>query len=108
MEIINATEVKLPALLTNLDQFTMEKNSQLKCFPNPVQADWLNWHLKEVEGKDENVSLRLFDLQGKLVLALQNQSFSGRLDLSGIKAGTYLLHLSSADQQWSQKVIKLP
>ena len=108
MEIINATEVKLPALVTNLDQFTVKKNSQLKCFPNPVQSDWLNWRLKDVEGKDENVSLRLFDLKGKLVIALQNQSFSGRLDLSGIKAGTYLLHLSSADQQWFQKLIKLP
>lgn len=77
---------------------TQENNwlSDFKIYPNPV-SDFLNFNQK-VE------SVKLFDIQGKLIL--DKKIYSNSLDVSGFKNGVYILELFSGNKKNSLKFIK--
>jgi hypothetical protein len=73
----------------------------LMVFPNPTQDGWVKLMLPEGE---ESVTCKVYDLQGRLVLApIQLTEAVSKLQLPATK-GTYLLDLQGAD--W-RKTIKL-
>lgn len=70
---------------------------QLKIYPNPV-ADYV------VIDANERVNLRFFGLNGQLVKAIEQ--VNGRIDLSEIKRGTYLLEVSNKEERVTVRIHK--
>src|SRR5262249_44600089 len=65
-------KVKVPCRI-NSDEGNNARDLQLKVYPNPVsQLAVVSWQL----ARDEYVSLKIFDLQGKLVRTLANSELS--------------------------------
>jgi len=78
-------------------------------YPNPASTQMvMQYYLY----KTENVTLQLFDMQGKMVL---NKALGKRekglsfaeLDLSTLKAGTYVVSLQTASKAYKRFIVKL-
>ncbi|WP_281542966.1 T9SS type A sorting domain-containing protein [Maribacter aestuarii] len=91
---------RLPVLGSNID-----KNHLIL---SPVPA---NSHINlEFEFKSQNVELlviEIFDFSGKLVISqnINSEGFNGRLDISQLSNGTYLLKLKGENQILSKQFI---
>ena len=75
---------------------TVKPNTIVTASPNPV-SDWLTVH-----SEAKVLSLTLFDMAGRRVAA----ATSGRIDLSALPGGLYMLHAVTADGPCNIKVIK--
>ena len=69
--------------------------------PNPVQ-DQLVIHT----GKEEWAVCRIFDLQGRLVLASESFLNTASIGFKGLSSGTYVIQLEQGDSVTTKKVIK--
>lgn len=74
----------------------------VRVFPNPAR-DVAEFNISETGA--ENVTLRLFDYQGKLVKQTQFSGGNGRLDMSGLPSGAYLWELQGRGWKKSGKVV---
>jgi hypothetical protein len=82
---------------------TVELNKSLfNTYPNPVH----NGNLQVMLHNTNPAYIKMFDAQGKLVMA-HNTSSTDRLmlDLSDVPSGLYMLHVSQGGRQDMQKVI---
>ncbi|MBS1658954.1 MAG: T9SS type A sorting domain-containing protein [Bacteroidetes bacterium] len=81
-------KVKVPCKVLNQDIAT-EANSELNVYPNPVsQLSVVSFQLPQ----DENVSLKIFDVQGRLIRTLANEVMS---------EGTHTLTWDARDENGS-------
>ena len=106
MELINAAEVKLQGLLTNVSSFNQESETLMRFYPNPIREEHLHWQLNV--SLTQAIEIQLFDLKGKLLYSETSRNFKGKLDFTHFKAGTYLMRISHAEKSWSEKIVKLP
>jgi hypothetical protein len=104
--ILNATEVKLSDLVTNIEAKEHPAEGGLKLFPNPVRGEWVLWKLEIEEA--QKVEIQLFDINGRLLVSETSVAKNGRLYLNGIESGTYLIRAQSKGKRWSKKVVILP
>lgn len=79
--------------------------SSFIAFPNPFSSD-INFHY--IDFKNEFVNISVYDINGKLLKELYEQTESNKLhlDLSEIKKGTYLINISNSSFDVSTKVLK--
>jgi len=82
--------------------------SNLHVFPNPVID---NTTVSFVLANKENVTIRIYDLSGKLVQTFKyNEMASGlhqlQINLSDLRKGTYLVQLISGNKSTSAKILK--
>ena len=77
--------------------------SQLKVFPNPAKSKVTIL----VENSGAKISASLYDLQGKRILAEENQQQPGKIDLdvSQVQAGIYLLRIVSGNTAEVRKLV---
>lgn len=68
-------------------------------YPNPAQT-YFRWQLCE-----EGQSISLYSLSGNLVRQWQNVSNGETMDLSGIAAGSYILHAKTPSAKITKKLI---
>lgn len=68
-------------------------------YPNPAQS-YFRWQLCE-----EGQSISLYSLSGNLVRQWQNVSNGETMDLSGIAAGSYILHAKTPSAKITKKLI---
>ena len=78
-------------------------------YPNPVRSD-LNVNL--YAAKDDNLTVRLYDINGKLVYTQKIQSRKGFSTLfipafKTLSAGTYTLNITNSNDVVNKKVLKL-
>lgn len=78
----------------------------IEIFPNPADDRLTLSFEKEKTG---DITIRLMDLQGKVVYDETLRAFSGayykRIDISGIAAGTYTLSMEQGESRITRKVI---
>ncbi len=80
---------------------------ELHVFPNPA-VDILTLDFSVPES--ENVSIKLYDLSGRLALHLENYYQKGvhqeRLSIDHLESGSYILSISSSDEMSSTYIIR--
>lgn len=73
--------------------------------PNPaVDLLQMNWLTQELH---ETYQLELIDLEGKVLLAIPHMTNSQKVDIKDLQAGVYLVKVSAAHCQATQRIIKL-
>ncbi|WP_196895605.1 T9SS type A sorting domain-containing protein [Aureivirga marina] len=90
-------------VIIGIDENEISKKN-ISVYPNPVN-DVFNIHSLISLNK---ASLRVIDLQGKVVL--EQQEISGKdiqVKVQNLEKGTYILQLNDSDTQFEQKIIKL-
>ena len=83
----------------SLDELVV--NNDITLYPNPTQGE-LNVQFSENAVKYGTLSVRVYDLQGKLVFADDETVLSGQngvlqLDLSGLNTGHYHIHIKDSE-----------
>lgn len=84
----------------------LEVKASLNVFPNPAMEE-VN---VQVNGKIEGVAkLQLFDTDGRLVCEFTYENMSGnyRISLSNLAPAFYYLRVSSKQNSWNAKVLKV-
>ncbi|MEP7169374.1 MAG: M4 family metallopeptidase, partial [Bacteroidota bacterium] len=87
----------------------VSENSELKAYPSPFSDKLtIEFNLR----KDDNASIKLFDLMGKEIKTITNSFFPGGknevlLDASNLPAGIYFVVFQSSDFRKEQKIIKV-
>lgn len=91
-----------PLVITDVK--SIEKDDQLKLYPNPA-TDFII--LENTSGRTENYILQVIDMQGREVFrnAIEIAN-SYRFDLSSFREGVYLLKLQNGEKQVSRMIIK--
>jgi predicted extracellular nuclease len=74
--------------------------SQIKIYPNPTNGVDLNI------STNEDVSIEVFNILGKLVLTDEISTNKNKIDISTLNTGIYLIRLSSDDGSTTRKFIK--
>jgi len=74
------------------------KNSNIKIYPNPTN------NIINIEGltKNENNTIQIFDVQGKLVIT-KNITEKGTIDLSELNKGVYVIKIGEV----AQRIVKM-
>ncbi len=76
-------------------------NSDLSIYPNPVHD------ILFIEADTEIRSLKLFDIQGRLLQTIEINGLSGELDIGHFRKGTYILEITSSDKIYTRLIVKL-
>lgn len=83
---------------TDVDDFA--QTLPVKVFPNPTSG------VLRIQGVPERALLRIFDLNGKLLYQEIANSTTPGIDLQGWSEGVYLLQITSAEGNWTGKILK--
>lgn len=75
--------------------------SEPRVFPNPVHDIMI------VEMDTEIKSLRLFDIQGRLLSTIEIHGLTGEVDMSQFNKGTYILEIASSEKIYTRLIVKL-
>ncbi|MDZ7743261.1 MAG: PQQ-dependent sugar dehydrogenase [Bacteroidota bacterium] len=86
---------------TQLEEY--EKNSAFSVSPNPFR-DYVN--IKNTGYSGQSVSLKLFDLSGRLCISMQLEKTEIKLELVALPAGFYLLQFSDGASIQHFKLLK--
>jgi hypothetical protein len=76
-------------------------DSDLTIYPNPVHDILI------VEADIEIRSLKLFDIQGRLLQTIEINGLSGEVDIGHFRKGTYILEITSSDKTYTRLIVKL-
>jgi hypothetical protein len=76
-------------------------DSEPRVFPNPVHDIMI------IEADTEIKSLRLFDIQGRLLSAIEIHGLTGEIDMSHFNKGTYILEITSSEKISTRLIVKL-
>ena len=76
--------------------------ASLKVFPNPVVADLNITSSVEIE----NATLFLYNTTGQLVYQQTYNGFAEQIQMSGLPAGNYILHLRNEEEDYTWQIIK--
>jgi len=71
------------AIPTNIE--TVEKNNQIKVYPNPVETELY------INNKPNNATVALYDYTGKLLYRTKNN----RIDLTNFSGGLYIVNIEN-------------
>ncbi len=85
-------------------ELPVAQEPQIKVFPNPVTNGTLNL---KTEGFTGQVQVRIFNLQGSMVLhkRVEAQSIINLSDVSGLSKGVYLLNLADKEKSVSTRFL---
>ena len=109
--VCQVTILNPPAMAQQRDAEVVT-NSGLQAWPNPVRDGAVNLRLDGLTAGTQRVSLEVYDLTGKRVVAqdMENSGpvFNTVLDLDGFAGGVYMVHLNvdGADHQQRISVVK--
>ena len=85
----------------------LDKNGQLILYPNPVND---NLYVKLINPEEnDNIKLDVLDVTGKIVLteSLNNNNNEGKINLSSLDKGYYLVRVADGVNVYRKKVLKL-
>ena len=103
-----AANQSVQALFNNCFTVSLSENEQsisVQVSPNPFTSECT---LIADEIKGRKVTVKVFDISGKLMSTYSTDHFSGSYKMgSELIAGTYLVKIESADKSFTGKVIKL-
>ncbi len=75
--------------------------SNLSVYPNPTNDNWT------VSSEKENIrSIKVYDLQGKLIISLNPDSYSAKIDASSLADGIYFANVSTESGIRNMRLIK--
>ena len=89
--------------VTALQDYSSQQ--KIKLFPNPTAS---NLTVDLTALNSQQVQMKIFDMQGNLVIALNklNVSSNTSIDISSLSEGNYLLNIISSEGLISKKFIK--
>ena len=76
-------------------------DSEPSVFPNPVHD------IMRIQSDSEINSLRLFDIQGRLLRIIEINGLTGEVDISHFRKGTYILEITSSEKIYTMLIVKL-
>ena len=74
-------------------------DNRFNIFPNPVRNSL------SIETNFSNYSIRITDILGNNIYSIKNISYNKKIDVSGIKNGTYLIELTTNSEKKVNKII---
>lgn len=72
-------------------------------YPNPT-TDQLNIQIPDLRG--QTASIRLFDLQGRLISQMKTRQLAVTLPLGHLAAGQYVLEITTSDRYFVDRIVK--
>jgi hypothetical protein len=84
------------------DPLTTQTMPRFAIYPNPV-ANMLYVSLPGING----ATIKIYNLQGQLIMGKKMQSGSGTVNLKGLSSGTYVITIDDGEKQLSKKIIKM-
>ncbi|MCB0794911.1 MAG: T9SS type A sorting domain-containing protein, partial [Flavobacteriales bacterium] len=83
-------------------------NSAMQVWPNPVRDGQVNLLIEGLTDETQRVSVEVFDLFGKRVMATQQDNsgevFNTVLELDGFATGVYMINVTVNDQVYMQRI----
>lgn len=100
-ELYYSKDNKLWKYANNLNVEVIENKQSFKLYPNPT-SDFIQINV----GNDDKVeSIRVFDLNGKVVINLSNYN-DNKIDISKLSQGTYIMELKLNGVLVNKKIVK--
>jgi hypothetical protein len=87
----------------------LDGDINLSLFPNPNRGDqvWLN--IDTIDEDVETISVDFYDLGGHRAVAriipTQGASLSTQLELNGLAAGVYIVHITAGDKLYTERLV---
>lgn len=102
--IINGTDVLRLNSAVGISDFQKEKTAGLKIYPNPM-ADKSTLLISAPEAGDAVISV--YDVTGRIMIQSNNflDNYTQEYTLSGLKNGSYIIHIKGNTYQLSGKII---
>ncbi|MFA8300794.1 MAG: T9SS type A sorting domain-containing protein [Hyphomicrobiales bacterium] len=100
---INTIEQTFTVVVMNkgeLAQSSSTRNSNIDVYPNP----FVNYF--KINFADDSASVKIFDINGKMVYNKNNYTSGNRVDISGLNAGIYTVSVSNASLNIVTKIVK--
>ncbi len=95
-----------PDLVLGQNEDLTTKNSQIRIFPNPVE-DILHIEIDEkLFITNESLHLKIYNLQGKLILTEVVKSSKKEIDFPAVPKGMYIVHINGQNYQGTIKILK--
>ncbi|MBL7951694.1 MAG: T9SS type A sorting domain-containing protein [Flavobacteriales bacterium] len=90
-----------------------EGNGEFTMYPNPNRGDQLFLSLTKVEGDVNTVSMDVFDMTGKRVMArtiaVQDGFLQTAVDLNGdLAGGMYMVNITAGDKTYTERLVIQP
>lgn len=95
---------------TTSNSSDMVLDTRMTVWPNPNRGEALSFRIDGLGATDDAVSIELFDLLGNRVItttrAAQDGVVNGSLDLpADLGTGMYVMHVTSGDRAWTERVV---
>ena len=111
---ISFSEKEITAIISDPSPFSIKnieiKKGEMIAFPNPVINDILHLQFSLID--DSNVTIQLFDLQGKLLFndndskVYEKGLHKKSIDMNSYSTGTYIIHANTNKETFQMKIIK--
>ncbi len=90
-----------------------QQNGTLVLYPNPNQGDQLRISLSEVSNEVNTVTVDIYDLTGKRVIArtiaVQDGYVNTTMDLGGsLSSGLYMVNITAGDKNYTERLVVQP
>lgn len=79
---------------------TLNENTSPGIYPNPAH-DYIY-----LQGLNKEAHIDLFTIEGQLITSFDYTLNGGKMDISSIPSGIYLMNIQSDGEVWNQKIIK--
>ena len=88
---------------TSLSVNDLNKTNGIKVYPNPSKGQF-NVAINDFSG---NVDIAIYDINGRVVYSLKNESFSNEktIQAGSLQSGLYILNIKGDDFNHSQKIV---
>ena len=98
LELVSTTHYGKKSEVISLNEIS---GFTARVYPNPVS----NYLIIELDEHQDIISIEIRDLSGKLTVA-ETGIKAGRVDVSSLQKGTYLLTITASDKVWNSKLVK--
>jgi hypothetical protein len=84
-------------------------NTNLSLYPNPNRGDQVMLSIDAVDEGVETISVDFFDLAGHRAVArtipTQGNNLNSLLELNGLAAGVYIVHITAGDKVYTERLV---
>ncbi len=82
------------------DDLNIPEDLTLQLFPNPVS------NILNIQNGSEIKSVSLYDIYGRLLMSLEVNAKTLKIDMNGYRQGIYILKISDKNKAYSKKLVK--
>lgn len=97
--VVSTSRIGCLDLSTNTD---IKNKNMINVYPNPT-TEKINFHIPQQRSQE----VTLLDINSKILISLKNQDQIGSIDISHLTNGIYFLRISTVENVFTYKIIKV-